>query len=323
MCAPDLKPLHASDWMDRKALKRGARRAFVTALKRAFTWAEEQGLTGVNPVAKLKKPKGRKRHRTVTEAERQEILGAIRDSRFKDFVFAMQETGYRPGEVSAVTADDVDLERGLWVLDRHKTDGKTGEARVVYLTPAMAELSKRLVEQNPEGPLFRGWGNRPYSINAIRCRFRRLRAKLPLLMGVVAYSYRHSFASAALERGVGIAHVAELLGHRSTDMVMRHYGHLDHKVKHMRDAATKAAGARSFLTMAVERIIEVDPFSRDGRFPEGGHPCTALILPTPRGNGSSRFSRIATTTATRGIPGRTTAAPWPDTPERYGPWQTV
>src|SRR5262249_22085236 len=79
MRAPDLKPLHASGWMDRKAMKRGARRAFVTALKRAFSWAEEQGLTGVNPVAKLKKPRGRKRHRTVTEAERQEILGAIRD----------------------------------------------------------------------------------------------------------------------------------------------------------------------------------------------------------------------------------------------------
>jgi integrase len=238
----DLKPLHATHWMDTKSMKRGARRAFVTAIKRAFSWAEEQGLIAQSPVQRLKKPKGRRRHRTVTEAERQEILGAIRDQRFRDFVFAMQETGCRPGEVAKVTADDVDLDRGLWVLGRHKTEEKTGEARIVYLTPAMVELSRRLMDRHPDGPLFRGWGGKPYSVNAIRCRFRRLREKLPHLRGVVAYCYRHTFASNALERGVGIAQVAELLGHRSTDMVMRHYSHLRDRQSHLRAAAAKAAG---------------------------------------------------------------------------------
>src|SRR5215470_4870232 len=81
----------------------------------------------------------------------------------------------------------------------------------------------------------------------------------------------------------------------------------------------------------------VDPFSRDGRFPEGGPPCTASTLPTPNGSGSHRSSRIATTRARQaGHPWKEhrplvngilwhlhTGAPWPDTPERYGPWQTV
>jgi hypothetical protein len=36
---------------------------------------------------------------------------------------------------------------------------------------------------------------------------------------------RHSFASQALVNGVGIAHVAELLGHVDTSMVSSHYAH--------------------------------------------------------------------------------------------------
>src|SRR5262249_13990522 len=31
-----------------------------------------------------------------------------------------------------------------WVFEEHKTDGQTGEARVVYLTPAMQDLTRRL-----------------------------------------------------------------------------------------------------------------------------------------------------------------------------------
>jgi integrase len=55
--------------------------------------------------------------------------------------------------------------------------------------------------------------------NATRCRFRNLRAKLPHRKRVVSYTD-------ALENGVGVARVAELLGHISTDMVMQHYQHL-------------------------------------------------------------------------------------------------
>src|SRR5262249_32807086 len=63
--------------------------------------------------------------------------------------------------------------------------------------------------------------------------------------------------------------------------------------------------SRSFLTMGISCIIQVEPFSRDGRFSEGGHPCTALILLTTSGDGSHRSSLIVTTTAKPVIRGRT------------------
>jgi integrase len=113
----------------------------------------------------------------------------------------------------------------------------------VYLTPELVELTRTLVGRYPEGPLFRGPRNkRGFSRNGIRCRFRRLRKKLPQLAGVIAYTLRHTFATDALANGVPAATVAELIGHKDIHMLQEHYGHLSQKVSHMREAARKAAG---------------------------------------------------------------------------------
>ena len=101
-----------------------------------------------------------------------------------------------------------------------------------------------LMAEYPDGPLFRGpRGGKPFTRNGIRCRFKRLRQKLPHLKGLIAYADRHSFATDALVNGVGIAQVAELLGHTNTEMVMRHYSHIAGKIDHMRQAAMRAACA--------------------------------------------------------------------------------
>jgi integrase len=241
--AADLIPFHLSAWLDANKWK-AARRHATVIVKRAFAWCREQGLLSTNPFESVSVPKGGKRYRVLTDDERKQILAVTRDRNFRDFLFAMRETGCRPGEVRKVTAADVDLEAGLWVLRKHKTAKKTGKPRIVYLTPAMVELCRRLIGANPEGPIFRGpRGNRPYSSNAIRTRFRRLRAKLPHLKGVVAYSYRHTYCTDALVNGVGVAQVAELMGHTSTDMVTSVYSKLSQQVAHLRDSARKATGS--------------------------------------------------------------------------------
>ncbi|QJW98443.1 tyrosine-type recombinase/integrase [Frigoriglobus tundricola] len=238
----EVKPFHVTKWLDAHPGWKNSRRHAIGILKRAFNWAEEQGYITASPIRGVKKPKGGKRQRVLTPEERQGILDAIPDEPFRQFVFAMQETGCRPGEVAAVTSEHVDLVLGIWKLTEHKTAHQTGKPRVVYLSPAMLELTRTLAQRYRTGPLFRGPAGRAYSRNAIRCRFRRLREKLPNLAHFTAYAYRHTFTTDALTNGVGIAQVAELLGHTSTDMVMRHYQHLAQKVQHMRDAAAKAVG---------------------------------------------------------------------------------
>lgn len=107
---------------------------------------------------------------------------------------------------------------------------------------AMVDLCRELMACHPTGPLFRNSRGQSWNRNSIRCRFRRLRKKLNLDKGVVAYAYRHTFATAGLEEGVPIATMAELLGHTSPKMITEHYGHLDQKTAHLREAARRRAG---------------------------------------------------------------------------------
>jgi hypothetical protein len=50
----DLKPFHVTRWIDGKANWNGAKRHAIISVKRAFSWAEQQGLIAANPVRTIK-----------------------------------------------------------------------------------------------------------------------------------------------------------------------------------------------------------------------------------------------------------------------------
>lgn len=242
LAASAVKPFHLTRWVDSKDWT-GARRSSQQIVKRAFSWARREGLITTDPFADVKLPPIKPRDRLLTPKEQEEIHSAVEDVEFRNYLTALRESGARPSEVARVTANDVDLKQGLWVLAKHKTAKKTGRPRVIYLSPPLLALTKEMMERHPSGVLFPNRRGKAFDRNAVRCRFRRLQEKLPHLGRVQAYLYRHQYATAALEAGVGVAQVAELLGHKGTDMVMRHYGHLNQKVQHMREMAARATGS--------------------------------------------------------------------------------
>jgi integrase len=240
LSAGDIKPFHVTRWLDSHKTWQGARRHAVISIKRAFSWGEQQGLIPGSPIRSLKVPRVRRRERVLTPDERTLILSEAKDKAFKNFLTALLGTGCRPSEVAGVTAAEVNLELGVWVLTQHKTARKTGKPRIIYLSPEMLALTKQQMTEHPTGPLFPNRLGKQFTRNAWRCRFRRLRENHPGLAGVVCYTLRSTFATNALENGVGLAHVAELLGHSGTEMVMQHYQLLSANVGKMREAAAKA-----------------------------------------------------------------------------------
>ncbi|OWK39459.1 tyrosine-type recombinase/integrase [Fimbriiglobus ruber] len=228
------------DWLDSHPKWKASRRHAILCLTQAFNWAVKRGKLAKNPITGIDIPTQTRTLTYLTAAQRKTIYEATKDIAFKRLLTAMQETGCRPGELSAVESANAKLEIGVWVLPQHKTGKKTGKPRTVYLTAVMVEMTRELADKNPTGPLFLNYRKKPWNRNSIRCRFRTLRKQFPEFGHFTAYSFRRAFVTDALERGVDIAQVAELVGHTSTDMVMRHYNQLQERVAHMREMAEKA-----------------------------------------------------------------------------------
>ena len=137
-------------WLKTEKGWNGSRRGAIMTLKRVMKWAFENRRITVNPIQFVKVPPANRRERYLTPEERTQIFENYREGDpFRDVLFALEQTGCRPGEVSQVTAADVDLRTGVWELSEHKTAGKTGESRVIILTPVLVELTKRLMQKYP------------------------------------------------------------------------------------------------------------------------------------------------------------------------------
>jgi integrase len=182
-----------------------------------------------------------RREKVLTEKERRKIRAAAQ-APFDDYMRALELTGARPfSEVAKVTAADVDLEKGTWTLARWKNSRKQkGKKRVIYLVPEMLEMTRRLVERRPEGPIFRNRNGKPWTRQALTARFRALGEAVGI-EDLTAYAVRHGFITDALARGVPVAVVAELCG-TSIQTIERHYNHMNVKHDLLRDAMRKAVG---------------------------------------------------------------------------------
>jgi len=156
-------------------------------------------------------------------------------------------TGLRPGELLALTWDDVDLEAGVLHItrawkgtkaNRHLGDPKTkGSVRSIGLAAPMVDILRnhrhkqgdlRVGEPRGTEPLvefvFTSRSGLPIDPANLRslCRAVATGAGLGHLS---PYDLRHSATSLLSEAGVRNEELADLLGHVDTRMVERHYRH--------------------------------------------------------------------------------------------------
>ena len=133
------------------------------------------------------------------------------------------ETGARPQETLHVEARHVDLKNLRWIFPASET--RTGRLpRVIYLNAEALEITKRLALLHPTGKLFRNTRGKPWTADAVNCRFATVQKKLGKRYSL--YALRHSWATKALQNGVDPITVAVLMGHSDPTMLAKHYQHL-------------------------------------------------------------------------------------------------
>lgn len=223
------------DWLNadkpRGKWSQKTKRDAAAPILRIFRWAFNEGHLQRNPVAGLRIPDGKPRSRVVSQTEHRALFEAASPA-LRQYLIASR-AGARPRQIREVTAENVIGD--CWVFADHKTVEHTKKPLVVYMTPCLKTLTRELIKKYPSGPLFRTPTGKPWTKDYLGKCIRDLRGDSPL----VAYSYRHTFATESLLAGNSLATVAELLGHQDARMVSRVYGHLDQHKQHLLDAAAK------------------------------------------------------------------------------------
>lgn len=148
-------------------------------------------------------------------------LGAhgLRD---RAIVVSLAGLGLRPGELAALSLDDVDWRAGTITLRRRKTDRgavlplprEAGRAIVAYLRQERPATDERAVFVQHRGAR-RGRPLTSGAVSEVVVRAIRRAGITPPLAG--AYVLRHTLASRLVRGGGSLGEVADLLGHRSID----------------------------------------------------------------------------------------------------------
>jgi integrase len=234
----ELRPYHLQTWIDaHPEWAPGNKRNACRAIQRAMNWAEKQGYIDRSPVAHFEKPPQGRREQVVIQREFEAILAETRDRAFRDLLITTWETGARPQETLRVEARHADIAHARRVFPASETKTKRFP-RVVYLSGESLEITSRLVATYPGGPLFRNTRGRPWTTDAVNCRFATLRRKLG--KRYCLYALRHSWATKAIQNGVEPITVAVLMGHADPSMLAKTYPHLSQDPAYLREALSRA-----------------------------------------------------------------------------------
>lgn len=200
---------------------------YLAALSHAFTiGVKEWGWVESNPVMKVTKPKQPQgRVRFLSDEEREALLREVQASNHPDLYLAVVlalSTGARQMELMSLRWDQVDLKRKVITL----YETKNGEIRALPLVHHAYELMQerakvRRIDTNLVFP-----GAKPDKPILLRAPFEKALERAGIL-NFHWHDLRHSCASYLAMNGASLAEIAEVLGHKTLQMVKR-YAHLSH-----------------------------------------------------------------------------------------------
>ena len=186
-----------------------------------FGWLEDEDYIIKSPVRRIHKVKTGK---TVKETYSDEELEMMRDScteaRDLAMIDLLASTGMRVGEMVLLNRDDVNFaERECVVF------GKGDKERIVYFDArTKMHLQSYLDSRTDDNPALFVTLNAPYSrmkIGGIEVRLRNIGKKLGISK-VHPHKFRRTLATMAIDKGMPIEQLQQLLGHQRIDTTLQY-----------------------------------------------------------------------------------------------------
>ena len=196
-----------------------------------FSWLEAEDYILKSPMLRIHKIKTKKVVKKIISDEDIEILrDNCKDIRDLAIIDLLYSTGIRVGELVNLNKDDVDFENRECIVI-----GKGNKERTVYFDARtklhlMNYLSRR---EDNNSALFVSL-DKPYdrlNISGVEVRLRKLGKKLGIER-IHPHKFRRTMATRAIDKGMPIEQVQQLLGHNQIDTTMCYAKVMDENVKY-------------------------------------------------------------------------------------------
>jgi integrase len=241
-----LRPMHVRMFYDSLVGRRSPKtvRNIHGVLCSALVQSVKLQLLRSNPAADMDMPKEPQRHTEIASPESlAALLRALQGTRFWLPVLVIVATGLRRGEALGLRWEDFrepvgDEEYGLLTVSRSVVqlpgrvivkDTKSGRARVVAIPLTLVELLRELRGGRREGFVCvdaRGELITPAAIGTEILRVCRREG-----ISIRLHGLRHTYATRAIEEGVPVAIVSEIIGHANSHITEERYIHLRPKAQ--------------------------------------------------------------------------------------------
>ena len=229
-----------------KGLSANSVNAIISVLQSSLKTANFLGLTAEYTADKVKRPKLKEKPvECFSLKEQKQIEQAILSGR-KDKLYGILlclYSGLRIGELIALQWSDIDFTKGILTVSKSCHDGKAGliidepktatSRRVIPLPKQLLPILKG-IKKKSHSPFVVSANGKPVSVRSYQRSFELLLKKLKIPHRGF-HSLRHTFATRALECGMDVKTLSEILGHKNPTVTLNRYAHslIEHKADMM------------------------------------------------------------------------------------------
>ncbi len=225
-----------------KGLSANSVNAVISVIQSSLKAAHMLGLTKEYTADKLKRPKLKEKPvECFSMQEQKQIEQAILNGK-KDKLYGILlclYSGLRIGELIALQWDDIDLNKGILTVSKSCHDSKNGlvidepktasSCRMIPLPKQLLPILKAK-KKNSRSSYFVSTKGNAVSVRSYQRSFELLLKKLKITHKGF-HSLRHTFATRALECGMDVKTLSEILGHKNPTITLTRYAHslMEHK----------------------------------------------------------------------------------------------
>lgn len=231
-----------------KGLSANSVNSIITVIQGSMATAHLLDLTDKYEMNKLKRPKVEEKNiECYTPSEQKKIERAVLEDRrekMKGIVLCLY-TGLRIGELLALEWSDIDFAKAELTVNKSCHDGKSKDGifcrvtdtpktshsrRVIPLPKQLIPLLREMKRCSETQYVISGEKGKILSVRSYQRSFELLQKKIGIPCRGF-HALRHTFATRAIECGMDIKSLSEILGHKNPTITLNRYVHslMEHK----------------------------------------------------------------------------------------------